>query len=139
MLWSFFGSGHGKGLHDSVGVIIKRFLWREQLDAHGTKLQNAKKVVDFLHKHLSDRPEASYTSVKRILRRVFQLVKAKEVSQNSNSFNYDLIKGTMKIHSICVTNKHNLTTLMVKDLAYFCSYCLNKQWTNYNNVHWTSN
>jgi hypothetical protein len=26
MLWNFFGSGHVKGPHDGVGVVIKRFL-----------------------------------------------------------------------------------------------------------------
>jgi hypothetical protein len=26
MLWSFFGNGHGKGPHDGVGAMIKRFL-----------------------------------------------------------------------------------------------------------------
>lgn len=41
MLWSFFGNGHGKGPHDGVGAMIKRFLRREQLDVHGAKLQNA--------------------------------------------------------------------------------------------------
>jgi len=119
MLWSFFGSGHGKCLHDGARAIIKRFLQREQLDAHGEKLQNIEKVVDFLRKHLLDRFEASYIGVRRPLRQVFWLVKAKEVSRNSNSFNCDSIKGTMKNHSICATNKHNLTTLMVKDLACF--------------------
>jgi hypothetical protein len=38
MLWSFFGSGHGKGPHDDVRIVIKRFLRREQLVAHGAKL-----------------------------------------------------------------------------------------------------
>ncbi len=35
MLWNFFGIGHGKGLHDGVGVVIKRFLQREQLSSWG--------------------------------------------------------------------------------------------------------
>jgi hypothetical protein len=25
-MWSFFGLGHGKGLHDGVGAILKRFI-----------------------------------------------------------------------------------------------------------------
>lgn len=25
MIWSLFGSGHGKGAHDGVGVVVKRF------------------------------------------------------------------------------------------------------------------
>ncbi len=88
---------------------------------------------------ISDRLESTYINVRRPLRRVFQLVKVEDVSQNSNSFNCDYIKGTMKIHSICATNKHNLTTLMVKDLACFCSYCLEGQWAKCKNVHWIGN
>jgi hypothetical protein len=45
--WNFFGSGHGKGLHDDAGVVIKRLIRKEQLDANGGKLQNAKEVVQF--------------------------------------------------------------------------------------------
>lgn len=25
MIWSLFGNGHGKGAHDGVGVVVKRF------------------------------------------------------------------------------------------------------------------
>jgi len=45
--WNFFGSGHGKGSHDGAGAIIKRLIRKEQLDANGGKLQNAKEVVQF--------------------------------------------------------------------------------------------
>jgi hypothetical protein len=40
--------------HDGAGAIIKRFIQCEQLNAHGTKLQNAKKVVNFLYANLFD-------------------------------------------------------------------------------------
>jgi hypothetical protein len=30
MIWSFFGAGHGKGTHDGVGAIVKRFLQQKQ-------------------------------------------------------------------------------------------------------------
>jgi hypothetical protein len=56
-----------KGLHDGVGVVIKRFLRREQLDAHGAKLQNIEEMADFLCKNLLDILEASYVGVKRPL------------------------------------------------------------------------
>jgi hypothetical protein len=29
MISSFFGTGHGKGAHDGIGVVIKSFLWQE--------------------------------------------------------------------------------------------------------------
>jgi hypothetical protein len=47
-MWSFFGFGHGKGLHDGVGVILKRFIRKCQLDAIGPKLQNAEQVTKLL-------------------------------------------------------------------------------------------
>jgi hypothetical protein len=38
MMWSFFGSGHGKGPHDGARAIIKCFIQREQLNVHDAKL-----------------------------------------------------------------------------------------------------
>jgi hypothetical protein len=64
MTWNFLGSGHGKGLHDGVGVVIKRFIRKEQLDVNGAKLQNAKEV-QFLHEHLSKRPKTLYLGARR--------------------------------------------------------------------------
>jgi len=37
MLWSFFGNGHGKGPHDGVGAVIKRFLCRKQFNLQAKK------------------------------------------------------------------------------------------------------
>jgi hypothetical protein len=56
MIWSLFGSGHGKGAHDGVGVVVKRFFWREQLNVQGVKLQNVKEVITFLRDKLSSQP-----------------------------------------------------------------------------------
>jgi hypothetical protein len=41
--------------HDGVGILIKQFTRCEQLNAHGTKLQNAEDVVNFFCVNLSDR------------------------------------------------------------------------------------
>jgi len=41
MMWSFLGSGHGKGPHYGVGAIIERLIWHEQFNGHGEKLTNA--------------------------------------------------------------------------------------------------
>jgi hypothetical protein len=42
----------------------------------------------------------------------------------------------MKLHSILATNKNNLATLMVKDLACFCTFCINGKWVDYQNLQW---
>ncbi len=47
-----------------------------------------------------------------------------DVDRDSFLFICDPIKGTMKIHSICATNKNNLAQLFMKDLACFCEFCL---------------
>jgi hypothetical protein len=134
--WNFFGSGHGKGLHDGDGDVIKRFTGKEQLDANGAKLQNAKEVVQFLHEHLPKRLETSYSSARRPLRKVFWLVKEEKVPKNSLTFSCDSIKSTMKLHSILATNKNNLTTLMVKDLPYFYTFYFDGKWVDCQNLQW---
>jgi hypothetical protein len=55
LLWSFFGTSHGKGPHDGARAraIQKRFIRQFQLDASSPKLQNVKDVVELLCKHLS--------------------------------------------------------------------------------------
>ncbi len=35
MLWSYFGLGHGKGVHDGVGVNLKQEIKKEQLQMDG--------------------------------------------------------------------------------------------------------
>jgi hypothetical protein len=51
------------------------------------------------------------------------------VDRVSPLFICDPIKGTMKIHSICATNKNNFLQLLVKDLACFYEFCLDSCWT----------
>jgi len=109
MLWSFFGNGHGKGPHDGVGAMIKRFLCRKQLNLQAKKLQNVEEVVEFLHERLSFKLRSSYFSSMRPLHKTFWHVKVGDVDRDSLLFIYDPIKGTMKIHSICATNKNNIT------------------------------
>jgi hypothetical protein len=35
MLWSYFGSRHGKGVHDGVGAILKQEINKEQVRMDG--------------------------------------------------------------------------------------------------------
>jgi len=116
MIWYFFGNGRGKGLHDGARTIIKRFLRREQLNVHGEKLQNAKEVVTFLKKHLSDRPKTSYVGVRKLIKWLFWHIKLDDVLQNNSSYNCDLVKGCMKLHSIFASNKHNLILFWLRIL-----------------------
>jgi hypothetical protein len=137
MIWSFFGSGHGKGPHDGARVVIKRFLKKEQLNVHGEKLQNVEKVVTLLKKHLSNKLETSYVNVRKPIKRFSWHIKSNDVIQNNSSFNCDLVKGCMKLHSIFTSNKHNSTQLLVKDLACYCIFCLNDKWGDCENLQWS--
>jgi hypothetical protein len=44
MLWSFFGTCHGKGKHDGVGAVVKQVLRSKQLNSNGLLMRNAKDV-----------------------------------------------------------------------------------------------
>jgi hypothetical protein len=44
MLWYFFGTCHGKGKHDGVGVVAKQALRSKQLNLDGLLMQKAKDV-----------------------------------------------------------------------------------------------
>lgn len=48
MLWSFYGSGHGKGEWDGAGAVVKRALRSEQLLNPHRRLQTAEDCVHFL-------------------------------------------------------------------------------------------
>jgi hypothetical protein len=134
MIWSFFGSSHGKGPHDGACAIVKGFLKKEQQNVHAEKLQNVKEVVTFLKKHLSYRLETTLSGERKPFKRFLCHVKANDVIWNNSSFNCDPIKGTIKLHSIWEANKHNLTQLMVRDLACYCIFCLNHRWEECKNV-----
>jgi len=109
MMWFFFGSDHGKGPHDKVGVVVKRFLRCEQFNAHVDKLTNVEKVVSFFCKELFYRPESSYTSKRKPFHQLFWHNKSIDVERNSTTYACEDIEGTMKIHSICAMNKNCMT------------------------------
>lgn len=48
MLWSFFGSGHGKGEWDGAGAVVKRALRAEQLVNPNRSLRDARDCETFL-------------------------------------------------------------------------------------------
>jgi hypothetical protein len=38
MVWSYFGSGHGKGVHDRAGVVLKQEIQKENLIMNSQRL-----------------------------------------------------------------------------------------------------
>jgi hypothetical protein len=67
MMWSFFGSRHGKGPHDGMQVVIKCFIRCKQFNAHGTKLQNATEVINFLQGAMLHKCTKDYVECSKIL------------------------------------------------------------------------
>jgi len=127
-MWPFFGSGDGKGLHDGASAVFKWFLQHEQLDSHGVKLQNAAKVVEFFHECLSFRPKYLYFEKNEPIHKKFWHVRLSDVDWTFNSYVCDVVRSTMKVHNICVTNKNMLIQLLVKHLACFYVIYFDGQW-----------
>ena len=51
MIWSYYGSGHGKGLHDGAGAMLKQAIRRDEMNFDSrTKLQSAADVVGFCNR-----------------------------------------------------------------------------------------
>jgi hypothetical protein len=69
-MWSFFGSGHGKGPHDGAGAVLKRYIRTTQLDVNGPRLQSAANIISFLREKLSQRPATTYAN-RRLVSRNF--------------------------------------------------------------------
>ena len=80
----YFGSGHGKGEHDGVGVVVKCTLIAKQLKLDGAKLQNAEDAVNYLATTLPSTHKA---------RRRFVLVKGKDVNRKTK-WDCNPVKGT---------------------------------------------
>ncbi len=47
IVWSYFDSGHNKGVHNGARAMLKQEIWKEQLTMDSTRLQNATNVVAF--------------------------------------------------------------------------------------------
>jgi hypothetical protein len=68
-------------------------------------VQNVEKVVEFLCDHLSKKLESLYYGSMKCFYRIYWHIKNENVDRVSLLFKCDPIKGTMKIHLICVFNK----------------------------------
>ncbi len=82
MVWSFFGNGRGKGVHDGVGVILKQEIRKEQLTMDSQCLQNVADVVVFFVSKNKLRIHEAYSNVKRDISRYFHLIKPENVDRH---------------------------------------------------------
>jgi hypothetical protein len=121
----FSWTRHGKGPHDGVGAVLKRFLKKSQLGLNGPKLQNAKDVVTLMRIHLSSRPKTSYTKGKKHVTCVFWHVNITNVDHQT-SYTCDYMKGS-----------YDVNKMLKKDLSCFCCFCFDYNYKNCVNLAWT--
>lgn len=133
-MWSFFGSGHGKGPHDGAGALLKCFIRTAQLDVHGPRLEDAETVVEFLREKLSERPRSAYGD-RRPVQRTFWHVLEDDVDRESN-FDCDPIKGCREVHSVQSVGSMDVNKLLKRNLACFCTACIERDWSACENLAW---
>ncbi len=76
-----------------VGVVLKRFIKKSQLDVNKSKLQNAEDVVTFLCTHLSSQPKTYYTRERKHVACVFWHVNTIDVDHQTK-YTCDSLKGS---------------------------------------------
>ena len=123
-VWSFFGSGHGKGLYDGVGAVVKWYIRTAQLDPHVTELPNAEQVVNLLTEKLSSRPETSYSGTNKfvVFRRFWHVTKAAVEAERKTPYMCMRIAGTRDLHQIRSVGAMETNWLLTKTLACFCFF-----------------
>lgn len=118
MAWSYFGSGHGKGVHDGAGAVLKQEIREEQSNIDSPyRLQNAADVVAFCLQKQGEE-HAAYSNVRRDVTRFFHLVKVEDVDCES-TWDCKQIPGCCSMHSVSSVSHHDITFLKVQDLVCF--------------------
>jgi hypothetical protein len=125
-MWSFIGSGHGKGPHDGAGAVLKQYIQTAQLDVNGPKLQYTADIVRFLREKLSHRPATSYTE-RRPVSRTFWHIEQSDVDRE-HEFDCEAIARCREMHSDRSVGQMDLNKLLKRQLAYFCPSCIDCDW-----------
>jgi hypothetical protein len=125
-MWSFLGSGHGKGLHDGAGAILKRYIRTVQLDVNGPKLQSIADIVSFLREKLSQRPAIAYAD-KRPVSPTFWHIQAADIDRE-HEYDCEPIIGCQHMHSIRSIGTMDVNKLLKRGLACFCPACIDYIW-----------
>ena len=123
MVWSYFGSGHGKGVHDGAGAMLKCALRREEMNFQSrTRLQSAADVVNFCNcKELEE--HRAYGRARRSVIRYFHLIDPAAVDR-TRDLDCMAIPGTRSVHSVSSVSPINVTYLHIRQLACFCTECM---------------
>ena len=126
MMWSFFGSGHGKGEHDGAGAVIKRTLTHEQLKANSWILKSACDVVAFLQHRFCSADNQG-------VRRIFWEVKESDVPRE-RKWDCKRVKGSRSMHCVNGYSTTDNCSLRSRKLSCFCYSCMCQRWARCSNV-----
>jgi DNA-binding ferritin-like protein (Dps family) len=116
------GSGHGKGVHDGVGVVLKWSIKNEQMKMETPKLQTAADVVAFCLQRQAEEAELynqhkNYKNAKRDVLRYFHLIYKVD---RRKKYNCKYFKGVQSLHSVVSVSHRDVTFLKSRHLACFC-------------------
>jgi hypothetical protein len=120
MLWSFWGTGHGKGPHDGVGACLKQCIRKEQLKPDARKLHNATDVVAYLREAMN-LGNAAYPKAKRVVHRNFREIGEEEVVR-TDPLDCKTIPGSRSMHCIRSVSHSNHVLLECRDFSCFCDH-----------------
>ena len=125
-VWSFFGSGHGKGLHDGARAVVKRYICTAQLDLDGRELANAEQVVNLLREKLLSRRETLYLGTNKsiVFRHFWHVTKAALEIERKTLYMCLHILGTRDLHQIWSVGAIETNRLLTKSLACFYFFAL---------------
>lgn len=126
MVWSFFGSGHGKGVHDGAGAILKQSIRKEQMKMETPKLHNAADVVAFCKSRQTSEAVVrnglkDYRIARRDVVRFFHLI---ENVDRRHKYDCRYFEGVRSLHSLVSVSHRDITLLKVRHLACFCKECM---------------
>jgi len=82
MVWSYFGSRHGKGVHDGVGAIFDQKIRKEQLNMDAKRFQSVAYAVSFYERRQMEK-HLAYPNARRQVFRFFHLVKPEYVNRST--------------------------------------------------------
>jgi hypothetical protein len=126
MLWSYFGSGHGKGVYDGAGAVLKQSIRFEQMKMESPKLQTAADVVAFcLQKQTTETKSSNnhreHRTYRRNVIRFFHLI---ENVERRKKYDCKYFSGVRSLHSIVSVSPQDVTLLRIRHLACFCKECM---------------
>ncbi len=122
MVWSYFKFGHGKGVHDGVGAILKQEIIKEQFNMYPKRLQSVFDVVSYCERRQMEK-HFVYPNARKQVFHFFHLVKPKDVNR-STLRDCKNIARTNFLHLVASVSHRDVTLLKLINLACFCHECM---------------